>query len=90
MLKTPSGKPRERALGIAFGGRPGVLNSITDVPGVEVGYTSQWGQPHCCPTEAPEMTAQISRSCYNGRVATHCKTKGFQPCLIVIRFSHNC
>ena len=40
MLKTPSGKPRARALGIQFGGRPGVLNSITDVPGVEVGYAT--------------------------------------------------
>ena len=38
MLKTPSGKQRARALGIPFAGRPGALNSITDVPGVEVGY----------------------------------------------------
>jgi D-aminopeptidase len=40
MLTTPSGKPRARALGIRFGGQPGVLNSITDVPGVEVGYAT--------------------------------------------------
>ncbi len=33
MLKTPSGKLRARALGIPFGGRPGPLNSITDVAG---------------------------------------------------------
>jgi len=37
---TPGGKPRARALGIPFGGRPGRLNAITDVPGVEVGYTT--------------------------------------------------
>jgi L-aminopeptidase/D-esterase-like protein len=37
---TPGGKPRARALGIPFGGRPGQLNAITDVPGVEVGYTT--------------------------------------------------
>jgi len=37
---TPGGKPRARALGIPFGGRPGPLNAITDVPGVEVGYTT--------------------------------------------------
>ena len=37
---TPGGKPRARALGILFGGRPGPLNAITDVPGVEVGYTT--------------------------------------------------
>ncbi len=39
-LATPSGKPRARALGISFDGDPGELNAITDVPGVEVGYTT--------------------------------------------------
>src|SRR5580692_3519072 len=39
-LTTPGGKPRARALGIPFGGRPGRWNAITDVPGVEVGYTT--------------------------------------------------
>jgi len=33
----PTG-PRARDLGIPFGGRTGVLNAITDVPGVQVGY----------------------------------------------------
>jgi D-aminopeptidase len=37
---TPAGQPRARALGIPFGGRPGRLNAITDVPGVQVGYTT--------------------------------------------------
>jgi D-aminopeptidase len=37
---TPSGKPRARALGIPFGGTPGRWNAITDVPGVQVGYTT--------------------------------------------------
>ncbi|MBO0771148.1 MAG: P1 family peptidase [Actinobacteria bacterium] len=37
---TPAGKPRARALGIPFGGTPGHWNAITDVPGVEVGYTT--------------------------------------------------
>jgi L-aminopeptidase/D-esterase-like protein len=31
---------RARELGIAFGGQPGQWNSITDVPGIEVGYTT--------------------------------------------------
>jgi D-aminopeptidase len=39
-LTTPGGKPRARALGIPFGGRPGRWNAITDVPGVEVGYVT--------------------------------------------------
>jgi D-aminopeptidase len=37
---TPAGKPRARALGIPFAGRPGRWNAITDVPGVEVGYVT--------------------------------------------------
>ncbi len=37
---TPSGKPRARSLGIPFGGTPGAWNAITDVPGVEVGWTT--------------------------------------------------
>ena len=37
---TPSGKPRARALGIPFRGTPGPYNAITDVAGVEVGYTT--------------------------------------------------
>jgi hypothetical protein len=31
---------RARDLGIPFDGTPGKLNAITDVPGVEVGYTT--------------------------------------------------
>jgi L-aminopeptidase/D-esterase-like protein len=31
---------RARDLGVPFDGRPGKVNSITDVPGVEVGYTT--------------------------------------------------
>ena len=37
---TPSGRPRARSLGIPFTGQPGQWNAITDVPGVEVGYTT--------------------------------------------------
>ncbi len=37
---TPAGKLRARALGISVGGTPGEWNAITDVPGVEVGYTT--------------------------------------------------
>ncbi|HEV2506884.1 MAG TPA: P1 family peptidase [Mesorhizobium sp.] len=37
---TPAGKLRARALGIPFAGNPGRFNAITDVPGVEVGYTT--------------------------------------------------
>jgi L-aminopeptidase/D-esterase-like protein len=37
-LATPAGKPRARALGLRFRGRPGTWNAITDVPDLEVGY----------------------------------------------------
>lgn len=40
---TPPSAPktiRARALGIPFNGTPGTLNSITDVAGIEVGYTT--------------------------------------------------
>jgi len=37
---TPAGKPRARALGIPFAGAPGRWNAITDVAGLEVGYTT--------------------------------------------------
>ena len=33
-------KPRARALGVPFDGTPGEFNAITDVKGVEVGYTT--------------------------------------------------
>jgi D-aminopeptidase len=37
---TPAGKPRARSLGIHLHGTPGRWNAITDVPGVQVGYTT--------------------------------------------------
>ncbi len=37
---TPGGKPRARSLGVPFGGTPARWNAITDVPGVQVGYTT--------------------------------------------------
>ncbi|MGZ4124081.1 MAG: DmpA family aminopeptidase [Actinomycetota bacterium] len=38
---SPSGAPRARGIGIPFDGQPGPSNAITDVPGVEVGYTTR-------------------------------------------------
>ncbi len=37
------GRPRARALGLPFPGVCGPTNSITDIPGVEVGYTTLIG-----------------------------------------------
>lgn len=37
---TGSPRPRARDLGVAFDGEPGPLNAITDVPGLEVGFTT--------------------------------------------------
>lgn len=38
--KTPAGKRRARGLGLLLPGEPGSHNAITDVAGVEVGYTT--------------------------------------------------
>src|ERR1700731_831662 len=38
--QNPASEPRARELGIPFDGTPGPFNAITDVPGVEVGYTT--------------------------------------------------
>jgi D-aminopeptidase len=38
--RTPAGKPRARFYAIPFDGTPGPLNSITDVDGLSVGYTT--------------------------------------------------
>jgi L-aminopeptidase/D-esterase-like protein len=39
-MRTPSGKPRARSLGVRLHGNPGPRNAITDVPGVAVGYVT--------------------------------------------------
>ncbi|MEP7070824.1 MAG: P1 family peptidase [Verrucomicrobiota bacterium] len=39
-IPPPSQAIRARTLGIPFDGQTGVLNSITDVPGIEVGYST--------------------------------------------------
>lgn len=38
--RTPSGKLRARSYAISFDGEPGPFNTITDVPGVAVGYVT--------------------------------------------------
>jgi D-aminopeptidase len=39
-VQTLAQKPRARDLAVPFEGQPGPLNAITDVPGVEVGFTT--------------------------------------------------
>src|SRR2546421_12412666 len=39
-IPAPTKTVRARDLGIPFDGNPGKFNAITDVPGVEVGYTT--------------------------------------------------
>ena len=40
LIRTPSGRLRARGFGIPLQGTPGRNSAITDVPGVEVGYTT--------------------------------------------------
>jgi D-aminopeptidase len=40
LLNTPSGAPRARSIPVPFDGEPGPYNAITDVEGVQIGYTT--------------------------------------------------
>src|SRR5687768_6367109 len=40
MMSAQSQKPRARDIGIPFEGKPGPFNAITDVKGVEVGFST--------------------------------------------------
>ncbi|HET7535779.1 MAG TPA: P1 family peptidase [Candidatus Didemnitutus sp.] len=40
VLVADTAKPRARDLGVPFDGKPGALNAITDVPGIEIGQTT--------------------------------------------------
>jgi L-aminopeptidase/D-esterase-like protein len=57
LLRTPSGRLRARGLGIPLQGTPGPWNAITDVPGVEVGYTTLIsGEGPLVPGQGPVRT----------------------------------
>jgi D-aminopeptidase len=57
LLRTPSGRLRARGLGLPLQGAPGAWNAITDVPGVEVGYTTlMHGEGPLVPGEGPVRT----------------------------------
>jgi D-aminopeptidase len=57
LLRTPSGRLRARGLGLPVQGAPGAWNAITDVPGVEVGYTTLIrGEGPLVPGEGPVRT----------------------------------
>jgi D-aminopeptidase len=58
-LQTPAGKPRARSLIEGFPGTPGRWNAITDVAGVEVGYTTL--------IEGTDVRTGVSAICPRGR-----------------------
>ncbi|WP_082305340.1 DmpA family aminopeptidase [Leucobacter japonicus] len=63
--------PRARDLGIPFDGEPGPWNAITDVPGLEVGYTTiVTDTPHVARTGVtvilPRGRAEAARPCAAG------------------------
>jgi D-aminopeptidase len=56
------GKPRARDLGLRFRGTPGKFNAITDVPGVEVGFsTLKSHATNDCPQICTGVTAVLPR-----------------------------
>jgi len=71
LLATPGGLARARALGIPFDGVPGALSAITDVAGIEVGYsTILRGEGPLVVGEGPVrtgVTAILPRSCHAAR-----------------------
>ena len=75
--------PRARDLGIPFPGTPGTLNAITDVAGVEVGYTTLVsGDPAHPPVVRTGVTAVLPRgrahatgSVFGGCVFTHSRRR---------------
>lgn len=63
---TSQTKPRARDLGIPFEGEPATFNAITDVKGVEVGYstrktTSVQGSPRFFRVASAKHPAQFGR-----------------------------
>jgi L-aminopeptidase/D-esterase-like protein len=69
---TPSGNIRARGAGIPFQGKPGENNSITDVRGVQVGYTTliegdsiRTGVTAIVPRPVNEMSASVFAGCHS-------------------------
>ena len=70
LLRTPSGRLRARGLGLPVQGTPGEWNAITDVPGVEVGYTTLIeGDGLLIPGEGPVRTG-VTAILPRGRTGT--------------------
>ena len=70
LLRTPSGRLRARGLGLPVQGTPGEWNAITDVPGVEVGYTTLIrGEGPLVPGEGPVRTG-VTAIHPRGRLST--------------------
>jgi D-aminopeptidase len=63
-------KPRARDLGIPFDGTPGALNAITDVAGIEVGFTTLVsGGPGTSPP-TPQVRTGVSAILPRGKAGT--------------------
>ena len=69
---TPSGKLRARGIGIPFAGTPGRLNAITDVTGVDVGYTTliegegvRTGVTAILPRPEQQLTTPVFAGCHS-------------------------
>jgi hypothetical protein len=72
-------RPRARDLGVPFDGTPGPLNAITDVHGIEVGFTTLVsGEGKLVPGKGPVRTGvtAILRAA-NHHPATPCLRDGF-------------
>lgn len=59
--QSPVESPRARDLGVPFDGTPGPVNAITDVPGVQVGYTTLVSGPDGAGSARTGVTALLPR-----------------------------
>ncbi|HYV73003.1 MAG TPA: hypothetical protein VFB24_01980 [Candidatus Binatia bacterium] len=68
-LSYAQNQPRARDLGIPFDGMPGPLNAITDVAGVEVGFSLEKGSSSPAKAryapESPLFSPAVSRASTN-------------------------
>ena len=70
-------KPRARDLGIPFDGTPGALDSITDVAGVEVGFTTLISGGPTTAQAGPQVRTGVTAILPRGRLGTEPVFAGF-------------
>lgn len=69
-VRAVEARPRARDLGIPFDGRAGELNAITDVPGIEVGFTTLMAGGPADPKGGPQVRTGVTAVLPRGKAGT--------------------